>query len=130
MEVPHRLSAVAVAVDDEAKAAFGKSLFAGNLSGDEGNVPHEEGVSLGEIVDGGNVPAGDDQVVEGGLGSDVFQHDDGVVTEDDFSRMVLVDDAAEDAGGNHRDLVVLRLKRRQSRRGKGRKAAPVEREPV
>ena len=72
MEVPHRLAAVVVAVDDEAEAALGKALLPGNSAGDKGHVTHEGSVFLGEIVDGGNVPAGDDQVVEGCLGGDVL----------------------------------------------------------
>jgi hypothetical protein len=95
MEVPHRLAAVVVAVDDEAEAALGKSLLPGNLAGDKGNMPHEGGVFLGEIDNGGNVAAGDDQVVEGGLGGNIFYDDDGFVMVDDIPRMLFGDDAAE-----------------------------------
>ena len=97
MEVPHRLAAVMVAVDDEAEAALGKSLLPGKFAGDKGNMPHEGGVFLGEIEDGGNVPTGNYQVVERGLGGDIFNDDDGLVTVDDLPRNLPGDDAAEDA---------------------------------
>ncbi len=97
MEVPHRLAAVVVAVDDEAEAALGKSLLPGQSAGDKGNMPHQGSVFLGEIEDGGNVPAGDYQAVEGGLGGNIFYDDDGLVTTDDLPRMLTGDDAAENA---------------------------------
>ncbi len=102
VEVFDGLAAVGAGVDDEA-VAFGEVLLAGDLGGDEDQVAEHGGVVGDGVGERGEVVAGDDEDVGGGLGVDVGEGVGGFVLVDGGGGDFTVGDFAEEAGHKEED---------------------------
>src|SRR5206468_2935681 len=81
------------------------------------HAPHEGGVAVGDVGDGGDVLEGDHQQMYGRLGVDVAEHEEFVVAVDDVALDLAGANLAEDAVRGHGRL---RLGLRFGRRWAGR----------
>lgn len=97
MEMPHRLTSLRAAVNDDAEAGGGELIRPREAVGKVQRVPHERGMGLGGVSKRGNVLCRDNEDVRGGLRVDVFEREEAVCFCNNLSRDAASGDLAEQA---------------------------------
>src|SRR3990172_3088974 len=95
MQVKDTLAGVGAGVDDDAKAAVGDSLLPRQARGDFEDMTDHGAVIGCEIENAGNMPARDDENMDGRLRIDVLEGNHRVILVNDISFDLALDDATE-----------------------------------
>lgn len=69
----HRLSAIFTAVDDESISFLGDALLPGDLRGGQLHLPQQLQVFRLQVIQAGNMPAGNNQYMDWGFGVDISE---------------------------------------------------------
>lgn len=100
MDVINRLPSFSAAVEDQSVAALAYTEFIGEAVGGEHHPSDQSRVGGFQVVDGGDVSAGDNQDVVRRLGVDVAEGDEVGILINDVGFKLAGGDAAEEAVGH------------------------------
>jgi hypothetical protein len=95
MKMEDALPAVRTGVDDDSVAFIGKTTLVRQLFGEHVDLSHDMGLIGLQIIDTGEMTAGDDEQMNRGLGIDVFESQIPIVLVYNLGRNLAGGNAAE-----------------------------------